>query len=213
MLQKKIFEWKIDNESIQLPFKELSGVWKIENINLDNTKFALSQKLKYLDFARYISNQSFYDFTFSARIYLKDDNNSVQSQPKKKMEKDDEDEESIAAGLIFRHRNNFKYYMVFIDATEDEIDLVKNDYGKKIIKKLKYSIETNKWYKLSVKCYLENITIYLDDKEIFSINDSTSTGGKVGFVTYKKTIAYFNDIKIDTEIVSSSKGDHFEEIE
>lgn len=215
-LQKKNYIWKIDAESIQLPFKDLSGIWKIEPISMDEHKYALTQKLNYIDFPKLLSEQSFYDFTFSAKIYLKEDKNikkpnKKESSSSKKDKQYYEEDESVAAGLIFRYRNNFKYYMIFIDATEDEIDLLKNNYGKKIIKKINYTIDTDKWYTLSIRCYLDEIAFFLDDKEMFRLNDSASTGGKIGLVTYKKTTAYFNDLILDTEVVSTSKGDILQE--
>lgn len=211
-LQKKNYIWNIDNESIQLPFKDLSGIWKIESISTNEYKFALTQKLQYIDFTKLLSEKSFYDFTFTAKIYLKEDENikklnKKESASSKKDKEYYEEDESIAAGLIFRYRNNFKYYMIFIDATENEIDLIRNNYGKKIIKKINYTIDNNKWYKLSIKCYLDEIVVSLDDKEMYRINDSASTGGKIGLVTYKRTTAYFNDLTLETEVVSTSKGD------
>ncbi len=204
-LTKKNFLWKIDSENTQLPFKELSGIWKIEPVSFDENKFALTQKLNYLDFARFLSIKSYYDFTFSANIYLKSDLNKQDVKQNKKDKKDKSDDESIAAGLIFRHRNNFKYYMLFIDSTDNEIALIKNNYGKKIIKKIKTPINNNQWYTLTVKCYLDEIAVMLNNKEIFKINDSTSTGGKIGLTTYKKTVAFFNNIALDTEIITTSK--------
>ena len=183
-LVKKKIEYKIEKDT-KLPFDELSGIWQVVPIESEKPEiYVLTQKLKYLDFSKYLSKTSYYDFTYRARFYITPSN------------KDDQ-----AAGLIFRFRNSFKYYMVYADAKDDEIDLIRNNYGKKIIHKEKHPIDTDKWYTLAVQCTLETITVSLDDKVLFTLNDKTSTGGKIGLTVYKESKAYFKDILIDTEVV------------
>lgn len=183
-LVKKKIEYKIEKD-VKLPFEETTGVWQIIPMESEKPEtYVLTQKLKYLDFTKYLSKDSYYDFIYSARIFL-----TASS-------KDDQ-----AAGLIFRFRNAFRYYMVFIDAKDHEVDLIRHTYGKKIIHKEKIPIETDKWYTLGVQCELETITVSLNDKVLFSITDKTSTGGKLGLTTYKESKAYFKDISIDAEVV------------
>jgi len=184
-IEKKFFSWHVD-KSMDFPFEELSGVWKIiqKEIKEENL-YLLNQKLKYLDFPKLISKDSYYDFTLSAKLYISSE------------EKDDQ-----AAGLIFRYRNSFKYYMLVADAKDKEIDLIKFDHSMKIIKKFKYAIEADKWFTLSIKCNLDNITALIDGKELFSVIDDTSTGGKLGLVTYKKSIVYFSDVNLEAEVLN-----------
>ncbi len=184
-IEKKFFSWHID-KSMDFPFEELSGVWKIiqKEIKGENL-YLLNQKLKYLDFPKLISKDSYYDFTLSTKLYISSE------------EKDDQ-----AAGLIFRYRNSFKYYMLVADAKDKEIDLIKYDYSMKIIKKFKYTIEPDKWFTLSIKCNLDNLAASVDGKELFSIIDDTSTGGKLGLITYKKSIVYFKEINLETEVLN-----------
>lgn len=183
-LVKKKIEYKIEKDT-KLPFEETTGVWQIIPMESEKPEtYVLTQKLRYLDFTKYLSKDSYYDFTYSAQIFI-----TASS-------KDDR-----AAGLVFRFRNAFRYYLVFIDAKDHEVDLIRHTYGKKIIHKEKTPIETDKWYTLSVQCDLETITVSLNNKVLFSITDKTSTGGKLGLTTYKESKAYFKDISIDAEVV------------
>lgn len=184
-LEKKIFTWHID-KSMEFPFDELSGVWKIVQKKFEGSNlYVLNQKLKYLDFPKLISKRSYYDFTLTAKLYISS-----------------EEKENQAAGLIFRYRNSFKYYMLIADAKDKEINLIRNNYSIKSIKKVNYTVEPDKWFTLSIKCNLDKLTAYINGQELFSVIDDTSTGGKLGLVTYKNSIIYFSNIDLETEVLS-----------
>lgn len=69
-------------------------------------------------------------------------------------------------------------------------------------------ITTNKWYNIKIVNTPNKYTLYLDGKEILSVNDSTQEGrGRIGLATWS-TLARFDDV-----VVYGSKGPSQQTIE
>ena len=56
----------------------------------------------------------------------------------------------------------------------------------------------NSWHSMKLVVKGDLFTIYMDDKELFKVQDSTFTNaGKVGFWTKADAVSYFDDFKVE----------------
>jgi len=138
------------------------------------------------------TNDSFGDFTFSARVKLV----SGDVEP--------------AAGLIFRAQDKNSYYVLRISAKG-------NLLWYKVIGGIGYEnlgigvltpAHTNEWHELSVHCAGSGIRCFLDGKlalpppkpgaptDELTINDTSFSTGEIGLWSKADTVPYFTDIHL-----------------
>jgi len=111
-------------------------------------------------------------------------------------------------GFIWRYMSEGNYYVVRANPLEDNVVLYKVEDGKRtdlpLINKGKtYGVDVESlgkdWniLKLIVK---DNIfTVFLNDKELFRVDDKTfPEAGKVGLWTKADAVTYFDDLQIKT---------------
>jgi len=109
-------------------------------------------------------------------------------------------------GFVWRFIDANNYYVVRANPLEDNIVLYKVENGKRtdlplIGKGRTYGadVETlgNGWNTLKLYAKDELFIVYLNDKEIFKVNDKTFTNaGKVGFWTKADAVTWFDDFQV-----------------
>ncbi len=110
-------------------------------------------------------------------------------------------------GFVWRFANKSNYYVVRANPLEDNVVLYKVENGKRtdlplLGKGRTYGVDVpalgDGWNTLRLKVKGELFTVYLNDKELFKVQDSTFQGeGKVGFWTKADAVTYFDDFKIE----------------
>jgi hypothetical protein len=111
-------------------------------------------------------------------------------------------------GLVFRYQDPQNYYVVRVNSLENNVVLYKVEDGVRtdlplLGKGLTYGaiIQAigNEWCTLKVTAKEDIFTIYLDNKELFIVQDETfKNAGKVGLWTKSDAVSYFDDFKIDS---------------
>jgi len=178
--------WKFQADDALSYFEPISGKWSITT-PASLKEPLLSQSIKYADFPKILTKDSFYDFTASTRLYISNDSTDVQS-----------------GGMVFRYRNLFSYYLLFVNAKDKRVTLTRASLGGiKALKRQNLPIESNRWYNLKVHCYLDQIKVSLDDQPVIEYKDDTSTGGRVGLVTAGTSVVYFRELIVDNESVET----------
>lgn len=172
--------WRFDNEAVLDQLDPLSGKWIIvspEKIN----KPLLTQTVKYADYPKIlIKDNDYFDFDASTQIYISSENQDTQ-----------------AGGLILRYRNLYSFYMLFVNAKDKRITLSRAGMGgMKVLKRVDYSFEPDRWYSLTANCYLDRIRASVDGALILDAKDDNSTGGKVGLVTAGTSRVYFEALQV-----------------
>jgi hypothetical protein len=175
--------WRFDNAAILDQMDPLSGRWEIlspAKLNLS----LLSQTIKYADFPKVlIKDNDYYDFVATTRVYISSGNEDTQS-----------------GGLVLRYRNLYSYYMLFINTKDKRITLTRAGMGGfKVVKRVNYSFEPDRWYTLSANCYLDRIRALVDDQVLLEAKDNGSTGGKIGLVTAGTSQVYFEALRVKAE--------------
>jgi len=110
-------------------------------------------------------------------------------------------------GFVWRFIDKSNYYVVRANPLEDNVVLYKVENGKRsdlplVGKGRTYGIDVsplgNTWNTLKLVVKGELFTVYLNNKELFKVQDSTFTGeGKVGFWTKADAVTYFDDFKVE----------------
>lgn len=103
------------------------------------------------------------------------------------------------AGLVFRYQDASNFYVLRASALGHNVrfykvvDTIRSDpIGPD------YNVTTGVWHTLAVQCHGNEITCWLDDKQIMpQLQDNTFTEGKVGFWTKSDSLTYFSDATID----------------
>jgi len=111
-----------------------------------------------------------------------------------------------AAGIVWRYKDKDNYYIVRANALEDNVVLYKVEKGKRTDLPLvgkgrtygeKVKVPSGKWSTLKVTTKGKLFKVYLNDKELFSVEDSTFTeAGKVGLWTKADSYTLFDDLII-----------------
>jgi hypothetical protein len=116
--------------------------------------------------------------------------------------------EDQAAGIVWRYSDNNNYYIVRANALENNVVLYKVKNGKRTDLPLlgkgrtygqKVEVPLGKWSSLKVAAKGPRFGVYLDDKMLFHVEDTTfSGGGKIGLWTKADSYALFDDLSIGT---------------
>ena len=110
-------------------------------------------------------------------------------------------------GFVWRFTDKNNYYVVRANPLEDNMVLYKVENGKRtdlplIDKGRTYGTDVpkmgNTWHTLKLMVKGDLFTVYMDDKELFKVQDSTfENTGKVGFWTKADAVTFFDDFEIE----------------
>ena len=180
--------WKFDNPAVVDHLSPISGAWEVvtpPKLNLP----VLSQSVKYADYPKVLlKDRDFFDFELTTRIYLSSENSDTQ-----------------AGGLIFRYRNLYSFYMLFLNVKDQRITLTRASRGGlKVLKRTNQSFTPDRWYELKAQCYLNRLKAFVDGKLLIEQEDEVSTGGKVGLVTAGPSRVYFEALQVKSEVFELS---------
>jgi hypothetical protein len=110
-------------------------------------------------------------------------------------------------GLIWRFIDKENYYLVRENPLEDNVVLYKVQNGNRtdlplIGKGKTYGVRVNKlgngWNTLKLVVKGDLFKVYLNDKELFKVQDGTFTNaGEVGLWSKSDAVSYFDDFEID----------------
>ncbi len=114
-------------------------------------------------------------------------------------------------GVVFRYQDPKNYYRFSLSTQTSKIRLEKRVDGKFI--SIGYLEKT--WpecrYNITIDVHGDSIKVYLDQELYFAIEDSTFSGGKVGFASYHNTASFFDDITVyDTLQIVKDNSLHFD---
>jgi len=109
-------------------------------------------------------------------------------------------------GFVWRFIDKDNHYIVRANPLEDNVVLYKMENGRRtdlplVDKGKTYGVDVpplgNDWINLKLIVKGDLFTVYLNDKELFKVQDSTFTeAGKVGFWTKADAVTYFDDFKV-----------------
>lgn len=109
-------------------------------------------------------------------------------------------------GFVWRFTDKNNYYVVRANPLEDNVVLYKVENGKRsdlplVGKGRTYGVDVppmgNQWHTLKLIVKGDVFTVFLNDKELFKVQDKTFTKvGKVGFWTKADAVTYFDDFEI-----------------
>jgi hypothetical protein len=107
-----------------------------------------------------------------------------------------------AAGIVWRYRDEYNYYLVRANALEHDVMLYKVEDGRRTslapagkggAHAVEYDVPAGRWSTLRVAFMGARFVVSLDDKPLFEVQDSTFTGpGKVGVWTKADSVTYFD---------------------
>lgn len=110
-------------------------------------------------------------------------------------------------GFVWRFKDKNNHYIVRANPLEDNVVLYKMENGKRtdlplVGKGRTYGVDVssmgNTWHTLKLTVKGDLFTVYLDEKELFKVQDNTFTNaGKVGFWTKADAVTYFDDFEIE----------------
>jgi hypothetical protein len=112
------------------------------------------------------------------------------------------------AGLVWRFRDAYNYYLVRANALENNVVLYKVQEGMRISLAPKgtpektYGVKTrvlgNTWNKLGVEIKGNLFTVSFNDQQLFQVEDNTFVeAGKIGLWTKADSVIYFDDLTAD----------------
>ena len=182
--------WRFDNPAIVDQLTPISGAWQITTPPKLNVP-VLNQRVKYADYPKILmKDRDYFDFELATKIYISSEFPDVQ-----------------AGGLIFRYRNLYSFYMLFLNAKDQRLTLTRASRGgMKVLKRVNQSFTPDRWYELKVICYLNFLKAYVDGQLIFEVEDEVSTGGKVGLVTAGPSTVYFEGLQVTSEVFEVAPG-------
>lgn len=99
-------------------------------------------------------------------------------------------------GILFRYRDQNNYYRFFLSGQNGQIFLEKRLDGK--VKRLGFVEEPLDYCKMTMTAavHRDTLRVYLNDREYFSVIDSSHPTGKVGLMTCYNEGAYFDNIVV-----------------
>ncbi|MCM4163622.1 MULTISPECIES: hypothetical protein [unclassified Arenibacter] len=110
-------------------------------------------------------------------------------------------------GFVWRFTDKNNYYIVRANPLEDNMVLYKVENGKRtdlplVGKGRTYGTDVsplgNSWHTMKLVVKEDLFTVYLDDKKLFTVQDTTFVStGKVGFWTKADAVTYFDDFEIE----------------
>jgi hypothetical protein len=176
--------WKFDSPAALQQLSPISGAWEIVTPPKLNVP-VLTQTVKYADYPKtVIKDRDYFDFELSTRIFISSEYQDTQ-----------------AGGLIFRYRNLYSFYMLFLNAKDQRLTMTRASRGGiKVMQRMNEPVVPDRWYELKVVCYLDELKAYLDNKLVLEVQDDNSTGGKVGLVTAGPSRVYFEALQTKSEV-------------
>jgi len=112
-------------------------------------------------------------------------------------------------GFVWRFTDKDNYYIVRANPLEDNVVLYKMENGKRtdlplIGKGRTYGVDVppmgDSWHTLKLMAKGDLFTVYMDDTQLFKVQDSTFTNsGKIGLWTKADAVTYFDDFEIEIE--------------
>lgn len=109
-------------------------------------------------------------------------------------------------GFVWRFADKNNYYVVRANPLEDNVVLYKVEDGKRtdlplVGKGRTYGVNVppmgETWHTLKLTVKSDLFTVYLNDKELFQVQDNTfANAGKTGFWTKADAVTYFDDFQI-----------------
>jgi hypothetical protein len=119
--------------------------------------------------------------------------------------KPDSGKQDQAGGLVFRFLDGNNYYVVRINALEDNVVLYKTVNGKRSPLQVRgrmigYGVDTKvpngKWNRLRVEFRGALFTVHYNDEKLFEVEDRTFTAaGAVGVWTKADSVTRFDDVR------------------
>lgn len=115
--------------------------------------------------------------------------------------------EDQAGGLVWRYRDPDNYYVVRLNALEDNVVLYKVERGKRsdlrakgawpLAYGKKVDVPLGAWSSLRVTARGNAFVVRFNDQELFQVEDLTFTGpGKVGLWTKADSVTHFDDLTV-----------------
>jgi hypothetical protein len=106
-----------------------------------------------------------------------------------------------AAGLLFRLKDANNYYLVRVNALEDNFRLYQVVGGKRHpFGGANFAVSTKEWHELRVECIGDKIICYFDGvKKIEATDETFRDAGKVGLWTKSDSVTYFDDLRISAK--------------
>ncbi len=102
-----------------------------------------------------------------------------------------------AAGIIFRIQDKDNYYILRVNALEDNINLYKYVAGRRsLIKGVSVNVESGKWQELRVENTGNRIQGFLNGQMVVEATDDTFSAGRVGIWTKADSVTCFDNIQI-----------------
>jgi hypothetical protein len=103
-----------------------------------------------------------------------------------------------AAGLVFRLKDANNYYVVRVNALENNYRLYRVVAGKRHqFAGANFEVSTAEWHELRVECVGEKIIGYYDGvKKIEATDDTFRDAGKVGLWTKADSVTHFDDLRV-----------------
>lgn len=103
-----------------------------------------------------------------------------------------------AAGLAFRLKDANNYYVVRVNALEDNCRLYHVVDGRRVqFAGANFKITPSEWHELRVECIGNKVTCYFDGaKKIEAMDDTFKDAGKVGLWTKADSVTYFDDLRV-----------------
>jgi hypothetical protein len=109
--------------------------------------------------------------------------------------------EDPEAGLVWRHQDGKNYYYVRTNSKRDNVVFYRmRDGTKELIKLADNKVPQNTWHHLKVKFQGDQIKIFMNQKPLIELRDSTfKNSGRVGFFTTADTVAAFDNLTVVKE--------------
>jgi pyruvate,water dikinase len=105
-----------------------------------------------------------------------------------------------AGGIAFGIRNAGNYFVIRINALEDNVILFEYKERKRYQRvSVTETIESQKWYGLSVEIRGKDIKGYLDGKMVLEYTAEKPVKGLVGLWTKADSVTYFDQLTIKTD--------------
>lgn len=105
-----------------------------------------------------------------------------------------------AAGLMVRFQDKDNYYITRANALEDNVRLYKVEAGsRRQFAEAKAKVSSGEWHTLKLEVKGKHFEVFFADKLLFEADDDTfKDAGKVGLWTKADSVAYFDDLKIES---------------
>ena len=105
-----------------------------------------------------------------------------------------------AGGLAFGLRNVGNYFVLRINALEDNIILFEYVNGERFSRvKIDHPIQSNTWYRISVEIKEGTVRGYLDDKAVVEYATDKPLAGFIGLWTKADSVTWFDELILTSE--------------